>query len=205
MGDALRMLEVLNDATRPYHLEADADIERYLLREPVTVRGYQTFLERQYGFIVPLEAALAQTPGLPGILALRSRAKSHLIVRDLHGLGVRADVIGALPQCESIPVFRGSAAAVGWMYVAERPMLATAVLKSHLASVLPTEMFSASAYLSCYAGHVGTAWRELGEAMDALAVTPVIADLIAEAARDAFRCLRRWRTIELAAAHRCAV
>lgn len=199
------MLEVLNEATRPYHLEADADIERYLLREPVTVRSYQTYLERQYGFVVPFEAALVQTPGLEAVIALRPRAKSHLIVRDLHGLGVRADAIGALPQCESIPMFRGTAAALGWMYVAERPMLASAVLKSHLASVLPTEMFSASAYLSCYAGRVGTAWRELGEAMDTLAATPVLADRIVDAARDAFRGLRRWRTIELAAAHRYAV
>jgi heme oxygenase len=196
------MLEMLNEATRPHHLEADGDIERFLIAEPVTAHGYKTFLTRNYGFIVPLEAALASTPGLDSLVDLRARAKSHLIVRDLHALGMAADEIGHLPQCDSIPAFRGSASALGWMYVIERPLLASAVLKSHLASVLTTEMVVASAYLSCYAGHVGTAWRELGEAMDRIAETPAIADRIVGAARDAFRCLRRWRTIELAAAHR---
>src|SRR5262245_46609495 len=187
MGDALRMLEMLNEATRPFHLEADSDIERYLIAGPITADAYQTFLTRVFGFLVPLEAAFAQTAGLSAFVNLRGRAKSHLLVRDLHALGMPADEIGGLPQCESIPTFRGAASALGGMYVVERRLLASAVLKSHLASVLTTEMYTASSYLSCYTGYVGTAWRELGEAMDMLAQTSTMADRIADAACDAFR------------------
>ena len=199
------MLERLNEETKPDHADADADIERYLLMDPITTDGYRTFLVRLYGFLIPLEAALADTAGLGDFIDARSRSKAHLVVRDLHALGLAPLTIGALPQCETIPKFRSVATALGWMYVIERPLLASAVLKGHLATALGREMIHAASYLTCYSGHVGTAWRELGEAMDSIAVTPQIADRIVGAARDGFRCLRRWRTIDLEAGRQLLV
>ena len=85
----------------------------------------------------------------------------------------------------------------GCLRSAERPLLASAVIRGHLAAYLPTEMATASSYLMCYAGQVGALWRELGTAMDRVAGTPAIADRIVVAAHDAFRTLHRWRTQEL--------
>jgi heme oxygenase len=96
-----------------------------------------------------------------------------------------------------VPAFRGPAAALGWLYVVERPTLASAVIRGHLAAYLPTEMATSSAYLMCYAGQVGALWRELGMAMDQVAQSNAIADRIVVAAHDAFRTLTRWRTVEL--------
>ena len=61
---------------------------------------------------------------------------------------------------------------------------------------LRAEMAYASAYLACYAGQVGTMWRELGESMDRVAYTSA-ADRIVVAAHEAFRSLHRWRTHDL--------
>jgi heme oxygenase len=197
MGDELKMLARLNDETRAFHPDADADIDEYLLGERLTADGYRTYLARLYGFLVPFEESLARTRGLDALLDTRERAKSSFVLRDLAGLGMASSEIAALPRCESIPGFGGAAQALGWMYVVERPLLASGVIKSHLSTTLFAEMACASAYLSCYAGHVGSAWRQLGAVLDELARTPVIADRIILAAKEGFRCLRRWRTVEL--------
>jgi heme oxygenase len=83
------------------------------------------------------------------------------------------------------------------MYVVERPLLASAVIRGHLATFLRPEMAYASCYLSCYAGQVGTMWRELGVAMDRVAYTPAVADLLVASAHQAFRTLQHFRNHEL--------
>jgi len=192
--DDLRALVRLNEQTRRYHADADADVDRYLFRPQVTVDDYRTYLAGVYGFIVPLESALLMAPGLDEAIDVRARAKSALVVHDLLALGLSMTEINALPQCSSIPTFRDPAAALGWLYVAERPLHASAVVSSHLSTYLRPEMAYASAYLSCYAGQVGAKWRELGEAMDRIAYSAALLDRMVAAAQDGFRTLIRFRT-----------
>lgn len=195
--DELRMLTRLNEETQLHHAEADSDVDRYLFCEGVSVVDYRTYLQRLYGFLVPLEAALATAPDLDQLIDVRSRAKSALVARDLLALGMTMNEVNQLPQCMRIQAFRGPAAALGWMYVIERPLLASAVIRGHLAAQLPAEMLNASSYFMCYAGQVGALWRELGEAMDRVAATPAIADRTVVAAHDAFKTLHKWRTQDL--------
>ena len=191
------MLTRLNEETQPHHADADADVDRYLFRPTVTAHDYRTYLSRVYGFVVPLESALSMAPGLTEHIDIKARAKGALIVHDLLALGMSMNEVNQLPQCLSVPTFRGPAAALGWMYVAERPLLSSAVIRGHLATYLRAEMACASAYLACYSGQVGTMWRDLGLAMDRIAYTPAIADRIVMAAEDAFRVLARWRSHDL--------
>lgn len=191
------MLTRLNEETQPHHADADADIDRYLFRPTVTAADYRTYLSRVYGFVVPLEAALSLAPGLGEHVDVKARAKGALIVHDLLALGMSMNEVNHLPQCLSVPTFRGPAAALGWLYVVERPLLSSAVIRGHLSTYLRAEMACASAYLACYSGQVGTMWRELGVAMDRVAYTPAIADRIVSAAQEAFRVLARWRTHDL--------
>jgi heme oxygenase (biliverdin-IX-beta and delta-forming) len=195
--DELRTLARLNAETRPHHGEADADLDRFLFRGQVTADDYRAYLARWYGFLVPLEAALAMAPGLEEVIDVRSRAKSALVVHDLLALGMSMTEVNELPQCAAIPTFRGPAAALGWMYVVERPLLASAVLRGHLATHLRAEMAYAASYLSCYAGQVGSTWRELGTAMDRVAYTASVSDRIVASANEAFRALIRYRNVEL--------
>lgn len=193
------MLARLNDETQHHHGEADRDVDRCLFRDDVTTEHYRTYLAHVYGFVVPLEAALAMAAGLDDVIDIRARAKSALVVHDLLALGMSMTDVNALPQCPAIPAFRGPAAALGWLYVAERPLLASAVVRSHLETSLRAEMAYASSYLSCFAGSVGARWRELGEAMDRVASSPLLADRIVSAAHEAFGALIRFRTVQSAA------
>ncbi|HEY5927570.1 MAG TPA: biliverdin-producing heme oxygenase [Kofleriaceae bacterium] len=191
------MLVRLNEETQPHHADADSDVDRYLFRPTVSTDDYRAYLSRVYGFLVPLEASLAMAPGLEEVVDVRLRAKAAMVVHDLMALGMTMTEVNDLPQCHSIPAFRGPAAALGWMYVIERPLLASAVIRGHLATFLRAEMAYAASYLACYAGQVGTMWRELGEAMDRVAYTQTVADRIVMSAHEAFRTLNKFRTQEL--------
>lgn len=193
MGEDLRMLARLNIETQPHHCDADGDVDAYLFRTPVTAQDYRMYLCRAYGFVVPVERALVAAPGLEEVVDLKSRAKTSLLVHDLLALGMMMDEILALPVYMQTPVFRGPAAALGWMYVIERPLLSASVLRGQLARFLPAEMAYASAYFNCYRGQAGTMWRELGESMDRVAYSQAVADLMVVAAHDGFRALSRWR------------
>jgi heme oxygenase len=195
--DELRMLVRLNEETQAHHAEADHDVDRFLFKPDVSAADYRRYLCRVYGFLVPLEASLATAPGIDEVIDVRVRAKSALVVHDLIALGMSMADVNDLPQCQTIPAFRGPAAALGWMYVSERPMLASAVLRGHLGTFLRAEVAYASSYFSAYAGQVGARWRELGEAMDRIAYTASVADLIVFSAHQAFRALQHFRTQEL--------
>lgn len=192
MTDELRMLARLNAETQPHHADADGDVDVYLFKPHVNIEDYRQYLGRVYGFLLPLEAALASAPGLDEVIDARNRAKAALLVHDLLALGMTMDEVNRLPQAAA-PSFRGPAAALGWMYVLERPLLSSAVIRGHLARLLPTEMAFASAYFSCYQGQVGTLWRDLGEAMDRIAYSQAVADRMVVSAHEAFRALSRWR------------
>ncbi|MDB4953482.1 MAG: hypothetical protein JWO36_1051 [Myxococcales bacterium] len=191
------MLTRLGAETLVHHAEADSDLDRFLFQPTVTVTDYQTYLGRVYGTLVPLEAALATTPGLADVIDVRARTKSSFVLRDLSKLGVPRQDIVSLPVCTSIPVLRSPAAALGWLYVVERPLLASSVILRHLEMQLPTDMTGAASYLSCYAGQTGSMWRALGVAMDRVATSLTVGDAIVAAAHDAFRTLQRWRTYNL--------
>jgi heme oxygenase len=194
MGNELRMLARLNAETEVHHSDADADLDRYVFRADATRADYRTYLTRLYGFVAPLEQALTRTPGLDSVIDLAGRAKTALLLYDLLALGMSLEEVQELPQCLSIPAFRGPAAALGWMYVAERPTLQAAVVRSHVETSLGRNIAASTAYLSCYAGHAGQRWRELALAMEEVASTAALADRMTHAASEGFRCLLRWKT-----------
>lgn len=186
------MLARLNEETQVHHAEADSDVDRYLFRSQVTAASYRTFLTRVYGFLAPLEPSLAMTPELDALVDIKGRAKTALVIHDLLALGLSMDDINQLPVGRTAPVFRHAAEALGWLYVIERPLLSSAVIRGHLATYLRAEMAYGSAYLACYAGHVGTMWRELGEVMNRVSKVSPNADRMIVGAHEGFRALARW-------------
>ena len=206
MGEVLRVLTRLSDETQVHHPAADADLDRYVFRPTATALDYRTYLARALGFVAPVEHALAQTPELAAVLPLEARLKAPHLRHDLGRLGLTKSDIDALPRCTSVPTFCSAASALGWLYVIERPMLASAVVRGHLDTQLHAEIQEASSYLSCYAGQTGSMWRELGRAMDRVACSPAIADRIVLSAHEAFRLLERWhmRGTGVAGSDHCA-
>jgi heme oxygenase len=196
--EALRVLARLNEATQPHHTLADSDVDRYLFKPDISAADYRAFLARVYGFLLPVESALALTPGLDEVIDVQPRAKAVLVVHDLMALGMTMTEVNELRQCETVPTFRGPAEALGWMYVIERPVLASAVLRGHLATYLRAEMAFAASYLSAYAGQVGTLWRELGQVMDRIAYSAVLEERIIASANQGFRALQQFQRNDLA-------
>jgi heme oxygenase len=198
------MVDRLNQETSAFHAEADRDIDT-LFRPRVSVDDYRDYLVRAYGFEAPLEAALALSSSLDMMLDLRSRARAGLVAQDLLRLGMRPAAVTDLPLCLTVPQFRSTAEALGWMYVAERGALAHSVIRRHLMTCLPEAMVNASAYLQSAGGLLGTRWRQFGAALDDVATHPAVADRIVASANEAFRCHRRWMMQETRTAPKRAV
>ena len=185
------MLDRLNRETATFHVDADRDLDS-LFEASVSPGSYRTYLIRSYGFEAPLESALALSAVLDQMLDLRSRARAGLIAQDLLRLGLRPAAVAELPMCLTVPQFRSTAEALGWMYVVERSSLAHSVIRRHLLTCMPEEMRTASSYLQSAGGLLGTRWRQYGDALDEIASHPAVADRIVSSAIEAFRCQRRW-------------
>ena len=80
--DELHLLTRLNAETQSHHADADSDVDRYLFCDGVSAVDYRTYLQRVYGFLVPLEAGLATAPDLNQVIDVRGRTKSALVARD---------------------------------------------------------------------------------------------------------------------------
>lgn len=183
------MIARLDVETQLHHADADADV---LFGDDTGSSDYLMYLTRVYGFEAPLESSFAMTPNLDLVVDLRERQKAGFLAQDLLQLGLRPADVAEIPQCLRIPQFRGTAEALGWMYVVERTTLAHSVIRRHLMTRLPRPIANASAYLQCYAGVTGARWRQFGAVLDDVCRHPAIADRVIGAANDAFRTRRRW-------------
>ena len=184
------VLSRLSLETSGHQLDADAEVES-LLSSLATGQEYRRFLARLYGFLVPLEAALASTAQLVGTIDLRARHKAYRLRSDLMALGLRIEQIANLPLCGGVPrAFRGVSHALGWMYVIERSTLLHTPAYRRLARALPGEVAFASSYLKCYEGTESAMWRTFGETLEASCAESV--PEVIGATQEAYRCLRTW-------------
>ncbi len=185
------MLERLAEALGPYDAQADVELDALFCPE-VGPSDYILFLIRAYGFEASLESAFAMTPNLALAVDLRGRARAGLIAEDLMRLGLRPVEVAELPQCLAIPVFRGIAEALGWLYVVERASLVHGVVHEQLRTRIPAEIARASAYLTASDGWLVRRWGELGRVLDEVGRHPAIADRVVQAACEAFPCRHAW-------------
>jgi heme oxygenase (biliverdin-IX-beta and delta-forming) len=187
------MLMRLNVETRAQHPDADFPWLD-LMSTTASRQRYVDHLVAVYGFEAPVEAALALTPRLHEVIAIRPRARSGFIVEDLLALGITPSKLARMPVCREILPFREPAEALGWLYVIERGTLLHEAVRFHLAARMPG--VASWSYLSAYGGIAGERWLELGAALDAFAITPASADAIIAAALAGFRRQRDWFATE---------
>lgn len=76
-------------------------------------------MQAYYGFYLPLENALLRSDAMPADFDLTPRLKAPTLRTDLHALGVSAEALQNLPQCEQLPVIDSSFACLGVLYVLE--------------------------------------------------------------------------------------
>jgi heme oxygenase len=162
---------------------------------------YRLYLCRMYGFVAPIEAALGEAPGLAAVIhdaGLRNH-KIALLSHDLVSLGVDRRDLGELPRI-AVPPLAELPEALGWMYVVEAATLEGRELARHLASRLPHELESSSAYLRCYGAEARARWRAFAAALDAYTAREDggegggggASDRVVAAATDCLVRLHRW-------------
>jgi heme oxygenase len=186
----MRLVDRLGDETGAFHDVTDEEVFRLL--GAVTAEDYRRYLAAMYGFVVPLEEALARTPGIERYVDVRRFQKRELLRRDLTAFHMSALQIDRLPQC-AIPWFKTPDESLGWAYPIERSTLHHGDLLRHLAAILPAEVAFASSYLRCYFGAIVETWLSFGYVLDAFACVPHQARQVVESARAAFQSLRAWR------------
>lgn len=183
-----RTLIQLNLATREHHVAADSPWLD-LLVPTVSRRQYIEQLIKVYGFEAPLEAALRYTPGLSGLVDLRSRVRAGLIVQDLMRLGLGPGRIATLGQ--RFMTFSSTVEALGWMYVAERATLLHGSVRRYLTLHI-SDLGNATSYLAAYDGVAGDRWSDLGGALETVAHTPAAKHQLMRAAHQAFLAFCEW-------------
>jgi heme oxygenase len=161
-----------------------------LLAGPVTVKGYRSYLARIYGFEAPVEAAFTRTPDLHEAIDLRGRTRLRLLRADLLALGIVDP--SRLPACGTVPAFRSTTEALGWMYALEHNVQVHGQLHRRLARHLADHLAVAGSYLGAGTRSLGGRLNELGAALDRHANAPTTAMLIVDAARLAFRRQHAW-------------
>ncbi len=161
---------------------------------PVTampsVEGYRGYLSRIYGFEAPVEAALARTPEIGELLALRDRSWLRLLRSDLAALGIPDS--SSLATCAAVPVFATPIEAMGWLYTIEHGTIVHGQVHRHLERHLLHPLAHAGSYLATTARDAGARLARLGSALDWLARDPASAQPLIDAAAAALRCQHRW-------------
>lgn len=184
---ATRVIDRL-DAAMSSRARASDDMWRSLARH-TTRLTYEEQLRRLYGFEAAAESAIAYTPQIGGILGWRWGLRSGLLAEDLLALGTSANQVARLPM-SAIANFGNVLDALGWLYVMERSTLAFADWHARISQQIPH--IEAFAYLSRYAPRVGNRWRELADALDAIAGTAESQSQIERAAHDAIDREQAW-------------
>ena len=156
---------------------------------------YRLYLCRMYGFLVPVERALGETPCLTAVISdadLRND-KAALLAEDLVALGVERSQLAQLPRI-SVPLLDELPEALGWMYVIEAAAVEGEMLARHLEPRLSSELDCASAYLHCYGDDVHARWHEFSAEIDAYVdrAASGACDRIVLAATDCLIRLHRW-------------
>ena len=146
-----------------------------------------------HGFIAPLEPMLRDAQdwhaiGLPQVAGGRcARLRA-----DLHGLGLSAADIAALPLHPSPPACETPAAAWGIAYVLEGSTMGGRLMSRHLAAHPDPTMPAHSHHFDAYGARTGACWRAFRSGLDALVLEEGREASLETAARDSFTRLADW-------------
>jgi heme oxygenase len=186
----MRLIDRLSVEAEEFHARADEDTARLL--GAATGPEYRRFLCVMYGFVAPLERAIASVRTLDRVIDPRRFRKAEMLRIDLLASRFVPSSIEALPQC-TIPRLSSAEEALGWAYPIERSTLGHSNLFRHLAAKLPGDVAFASSYLKCYFGIVGESWKSFGGALEAVGQSEIMAQRVLECARASLRTWTSWR------------
>ena len=180
----------LRAETQPVHRRLETELD--LLGPGLTVARYRAVLELFHGYHAALEPRLdAWHRTEPGHLDLDwpRRRKLGLLRADLAVLGVDAR---SLPVCPTVPALRGTAEALGALYVVEGATLGGQVIVRSLRAGGQVPV-AATGFFGSYGAEVGRLWRDWRRATEAwVGEADARADAVVAHAVLTFTTLRGW-------------
>ncbi len=121
----------IKDATRPIHDQIDNHpVSLKALSPAVTVQEFISFLKTNYGFLRPIEDALA------GFQQLPHQPRWPALLADLRALGVSEEEVEAIPVSKGIEPISSFGDAMGVAYVTEGSRMGGLVIAKHISSKL---------------------------------------------------------------------
>ncbi|QHF51398.1 biliverdin-producing heme oxygenase [Pseudomonas sp. S49] len=155
-------------------------------------QAFVRLMQAYYGFYLPLENALLRSDAMPADFELTPRLKAPTLRTDLHAMGVSAEALQSLPQCEQLPVIDSSAACLGVLYVLEGATLGGQILRREISTRLGLEADNGAAFLDIYGAATGRRWRDFIEYLGSRPMSPVERAAVVTAAQTTFSCFERW-------------
>lgn len=155
-------------------------------------QAFVRLMQAYYGFYLPLENALLRSDAIPADFDLTPRLKAPTLCADLHAMGVSAEALQSLPQCEQLPVIDSSAACLGVLYVLEGATLGGQILRREISTRLGLEADNGAAFLDIYGAATGRRWRDFIEYLGSRPMSAAERAAVVTAAQTTFSCFEHW-------------
>jgi heme oxygenase len=199
MTERPRILAELKTQTRPQHDSVEGNrFGKAMMDGTLQESDYGLFLQKFYGFHVPLERTLARFAWSDVGIDFDKRRKVELLKKDLRALGMTDDEIAALPEAPMLPSMTTMEEAIGVMYVMEGSTLGGQLQARQVQKMFGRDAESGAAYFSSYGANVGMMWKMYCEAIVMVAADNVEKEkVIIASAQQTFQALEEWLATEV--------
>lgn len=184
------VLQDLRAGTAELHIALEKRLPFF--SDTLDTQAFVRLMQAYYGFYLPLENALLRSDAMPADFDLTPRLKASTLRTDLHALGVSAEALQNLPQCQPLPVIDSSAACLGVLYVLEGATLGGQILRREIATRLGLEADNGAAFLDIYGAATGRRWRDFIEYLGSRPMGAAERAAVVTAAQTTFSCFERW-------------
>lgn len=184
------VLQDLRAGTAELHIALEKRLPFF--SDTLDTQAFVRLMQAYYGFYLPLENALLRSDAMPADFDLTPRLKASTLRTDLHALGVSAEALQNLPQCQPLPVIDSNAACLGVLYVLEGATLGGQILRREIATRLDLEADNGAAFLDIYGAATGRRWRDFIEYLGSRPMSAIERAAVVTAAQTTFSCFERW-------------
>lgn len=178
----------LREATQDLHdtLEKRLDLTR-LDRD---LAHYRTYLERTYGYYLPLEQQLLRVSHSQSWFSeVLTRSKATALHEDLRWLGVSQQAIELLPVAERLPTIKSLDDVLGVLYVVEGATLGGQILARHFNNRWGIVRHCGATFVSVYGDQTVDKWARYLRWLEA---STLDLNRVIVAARETFQTLTAW-------------
>ncbi len=184
------VLQDLRAGTAELHIALEKRLPFF--SDTLDKHAFVRLMQAYYGFYLPLENALQNSGSIPGDFDLQPRLKAPTLRADLQALGMDAEALQSLPQCEQLPVIDSGATCLGALYVLEGATLGGQILRREIATRLGLEADNGAAFLDIYGAATGRRWRDFIEYLSSRPMSAEERAAVVGAAQSTFSCFEHW-------------